>query len=67
MLTAVPWSLGSNPGEDMDICKCIVPLWHGVTPNSRQATSPFGMLREERLEASDPPSVFSLKIGVEPS
>ncbi|GFU99746.1 hypothetical protein TNCV_49621 [Trichonephila clavipes] len=21
--------MGSNPGEDMDVCKCIVPVWHG--------------------------------------
>ncbi|GFU57345.1 hypothetical protein TNCV_3635301 [Trichonephila clavipes] len=35
-LTSVPLSLGSNPGEDMDVCsKCIVPLWHGGTLNSR--------------------------------
>ncbi|GFV14492.1 hypothetical protein TNCV_166191 [Trichonephila clavipes] len=41
MLTAVPQGLGSIPEEDMDVCKCIVPLWHGGTLNSRRATSPL--------------------------
>ncbi|GFX23893.1 hypothetical protein TNCV_2729981 [Trichonephila clavipes] len=31
--------LGLNPGEDMDVCKCIVPLWHGGTLNSRRVAS----------------------------
>ncbi|GFX16815.1 uncharacterized protein TNCV_2517951 [Trichonephila clavipes] len=38
-LTAVPLGLGSNPGEDMDVCKCIVPWRHGGTLNSRRAAS----------------------------
>ncbi|GFW10196.1 hypothetical protein TNCV_1849131 [Trichonephila clavipes] len=29
--------LGSKPGEDMDVCKCIVPLRHGCNLNSLQA------------------------------
>ncbi|GFU80268.1 uncharacterized protein TNCV_3520451 [Trichonephila clavipes] len=41
MLTAVPLGLGSNPGEDTDVCKCIVPSRYGGTVNSRRATSPF--------------------------
>ncbi|GFV64280.1 transposable element Tc3 transposase [Trichonephila clavipes] len=47
--------LGSNPGEGMDVCKCIVPLWHGVTLNSRQASSPLVRLMEveERWETPD--------------
>ncbi|GFW83334.1 hypothetical protein TNCV_2544321 [Trichonephila clavipes] len=31
--------LGSNLGEDMDVCKCIVILRHGVILNSRRAAS----------------------------
>ncbi|GFW09015.1 uncharacterized protein TNCV_3475611 [Trichonephila clavipes] len=30
-----------NPGEGLDVCKCIVPSWHGVTLNSRRAASPL--------------------------
>ncbi|GFU86548.1 uncharacterized protein TNCV_4479841 [Trichonephila clavipes] len=41
-LTAVPLGLGSNPGEDMDVCKRIVLSRHGGTLNSRRASSPFG-------------------------
>ncbi|GFY23288.1 hypothetical protein TNCV_3939841 [Trichonephila clavipes] len=48
--------LGSNPGEDMDVCKCIVPLRQGGTLNSRLAASPLVWLVEERWEAPDPPS-----------
>ncbi|GFX06589.1 uncharacterized protein TNCV_3018231 [Trichonephila clavipes] len=53
-LTAVPKGLGSNSGDDMDICKCIVPLRYGGTINSRQAASPLGRLVEgkKRWEAS---------------
>ncbi|GFU26392.1 uncharacterized protein TNCV_2507101 [Trichonephila clavipes] len=69
MLTAVPQGLGLNPGEDMDVYKCIVPLQHGGTPNSRRAASPLVYLVEEveRWEAPDHPEVSSLKIGVETS
>ncbi|GFV28449.1 uncharacterized protein TNCV_3984001 [Trichonephila clavipes] len=51
----MPYGLGSNPGEDMDVCKCIVPLRHGGTLNSRQAASPLVWLveGEERWEAPD--------------
>ncbi|GFT76084.1 uncharacterized protein TNCV_1255641 [Trichonephila clavipes] len=61
--------MGLNPVEDMDVCKCIVPLRHGGTLNSRRAASPLVRLVEEveRLEAPDHPQVFSLKIGVETS
>ncbi|GFV97846.1 uncharacterized protein TNCV_2021611 [Trichonephila clavipes] len=45
-LTAVPLGLGSNPGEDMDVCKCIVPSRHGGTLNSRRAVSPLVRLVE---------------------
>ncbi|GFT28732.1 uncharacterized protein TNCV_3584671 [Trichonephila clavipes] len=61
--------LGSNPGEDMDVCKCIVPLRHGGTLNSRRAASPLVWLMEGvvRWEAPDHPQVSSLKIGEETS
>ncbi|GFY28666.1 uncharacterized protein TNCV_3440331 [Trichonephila clavipes] len=49
--------LGSNIGEDMDVCKCIVHARHGGTLNSRRAASPLvGLVEEEeRWEASDHP------------
>ncbi|GFT48474.1 uncharacterized protein TNCV_3822591 [Trichonephila clavipes] len=52
--------LGSNPGEDRDVRKCIVPLRHGDTLNSRRATSPLVKLveGEERWEAPGHPQVF---------
>ncbi|GFT40041.1 transmembrane channel-like protein 7 [Trichonephila clavipes] len=46
-LTAVLLGLGSNPGEDMDVCKCIVPLRHGGTLNSHQAKDFSSMADEE--------------------
>ncbi|GFX85005.1 uncharacterized protein TNCV_4998341 [Trichonephila clavipes] len=54
-LTAVPLGLGSNPKEDMDVCKCIVPSRHGVTLNSCRAASPLVRLveGEESWEAPD--------------
>ncbi|GFV09695.1 POU domain protein, partial [Trichonephila clavipes] len=33
--------LGSNPGEDIDVCKCIVPSRQEGTLNSRRAESPL--------------------------
>ncbi|GFV50724.1 hypothetical protein TNCV_2213851 [Trichonephila clavipes] len=39
--------LGTNPEEDMDVCKCIVPLRHGGTVNSRRTASPVVWLVEE--------------------
>ncbi|GFX43261.1 hypothetical protein TNCV_2389691 [Trichonephila clavipes] len=54
--------LSSNPGEDMGVCKCIVPSWHGDTINSRRAASPLMRLMEgeEKWEVPDhlrfPPS-----------
>ncbi|GFW14448.1 uncharacterized protein TNCV_298681 [Trichonephila clavipes] len=49
-LTAVPLGLNSNPGEDMDVCKCIVPSWHGGTLNSLRAASPLVRLVEGEIE-----------------
>ncbi|GFY30231.1 cullin-4A [Trichonephila clavipes] len=53
----VPLGLGSNPGEDMDVCKCIMPSRHRGTLNSRRAASPFVRLveGEERWEAPEHP------------
>ncbi|GFU44426.1 uncharacterized protein TNCV_1505591 [Trichonephila clavipes] len=44
----------------MDVCKCIVPLRHGDTLNSRQATSPLMRLvaGDERWEVSTHPQGF---------
>ncbi|GFY10119.1 DUF4817 domain-containing protein [Trichonephila clavipes] len=44
----------------MDVCKCIEPLRHGGTLNSRRATSPLVWLveGEERWEAPDLPQDF---------
>ncbi|GFV03356.1 uncharacterized protein TNCV_4019531 [Trichonephila clavipes] len=66
--TAVPLGMGSNPGEDMDVCKCILPSRHGGTLNNRRAASPLVRLVEweEKWEAPDHPRVFSLKIGAKP-
>ncbi|GFS64435.1 hypothetical protein TNCV_3955961 [Trichonephila clavipes] len=38
--------LGSSPGEDMDVCKCIVHLKHGGTLNNRRVVSPLVRLVE---------------------
>ncbi|GFV93112.1 down syndrome cell adhesion molecule-like protein Dscam2 [Trichonephila clavipes] len=59
--------LGSNPGEGMSVCKCIVPLRHEGILNSLQATSPLVMLLggKERCMASghphDPPGIPVIK------
>ncbi|GFW52433.1 hypothetical protein TNCV_403611 [Trichonephila clavipes] len=53
----------------MDACKYVVPLWHRVTLNSRQAASRLVRLveGEERRWALTTSRVFFLKIEVEPS
>ncbi|GFU86294.1 hypothetical protein TNCV_369501 [Trichonephila clavipes] len=58
---------GFEPGEGMDVCKCIVPARHGGTLNSHRAASLLVRFveGETRWEASDHPRVFSLEIGVE--
>ncbi|GFW10969.1 uncharacterized protein TNCV_4459441 [Trichonephila clavipes] len=60
MLARFGKGLGSNPGEDRDACKCIVPLQHGGTLNSRRAASPLEWLveGEGRWEAPDHPQGF---------
>ncbi|GFV72520.1 hypothetical protein TNCV_2763841 [Trichonephila clavipes] len=37
---------GLNPGEGMDVCKCIVPVRHGGTRNIHPAASPLVRLVE---------------------
>ncbi|GFV87450.1 uncharacterized protein TNCV_4034221 [Trichonephila clavipes] len=61
--------MGSNPGESMGVCKCIVPSRHWGTLNSHRAASPLVRLveGEERWEAFDHHRMFSLKIELEPS
>ncbi|GFV54289.1 hypothetical protein TNCV_4365641 [Trichonephila clavipes] len=43
-LLAVPLGLSLNPGEDIHVCKCIVPMRFGGTLSSRRVTSPIGKL-----------------------
>ncbi|GFW36557.1 uncharacterized protein TNCV_1955571 [Trichonephila clavipes] len=61
---------GSNSREGMDVCKCIVSLRHGGTPNSRRVASLLLRLFEgkERWEAPDHPQVVLPQIcgGTEP-
>ncbi|GFV72627.1 uncharacterized protein TNCV_2602341 [Trichonephila clavipes] len=47
--------LGSNPREDMDVYKCILPSQHGGTINNHEVASPLvrSVEGEERWEASD--------------
>ncbi|GFW11234.1 uncharacterized protein TNCV_3807541 [Trichonephila clavipes] len=56
-LTTLPLVLGSNLGDDMDVCKWIVPSRNGGTLNSHRAASPLVRLVEEekRWEAPDHP------------
>ncbi|GFX18998.1 uncharacterized protein TNCV_323031 [Trichonephila clavipes] len=65
------WGLGSNPGEDMDVFKCIVPLRQRGTLNSRRAARPLVWLVEEekRWGAFDhPQGILPLDWGgIEPN
>ncbi|GFS81152.1 uncharacterized protein TNCV_1224021 [Trichonephila clavipes] len=47
--------MGSNPGEGMNVYKCIVVLRQGVTLNSHRTASPLMRLveEEERWETPD--------------
>ncbi|GFX50496.1 HTH_Tnp_Tc3_2 domain-containing protein [Trichonephila clavipes] len=48
--------MGSNSGESMDVCKCIVPSRHWGTLNSHRAASPLVRLVEgeesQRIQAA---------------
>ncbi|GFT41806.1 uncharacterized protein TNCV_1666691 [Trichonephila clavipes] len=65
-LTAGPLGLGSNPGEDMNGCKCIRPSQRGGTLNSRRAASFLMRWVEGEERPLTIPRVFS-KIRVKPS
>ncbi|GFV39771.1 hypothetical protein TNCV_4320691 [Trichonephila clavipes] len=55
---------GFESRRRMDVCKCIMPLWHGGTLNSRRAASPLVRSVEERWEAPELPPKCSLsKLG----
>ncbi|GFU66485.1 hypothetical protein TNCV_3807281 [Trichonephila clavipes] len=61
------WGLGSNPGDGIDVCKCIVSLRQGGgTLNSRRAASLLVRLveRKERWEAPKPSGVSPVKLGL---
>ncbi|GFS72748.1 cullin-4A [Trichonephila clavipes] len=47
-LTALSLGLNSNPGEDMDVCKCVVPSRHGGTLKSCRAARLLVRLLEEK-------------------
>ncbi|GFU65790.1 hypothetical protein TNCV_5059241 [Trichonephila clavipes] len=58
--------LGSNPRENTDVCKRIVPLRQGGTLNSHRDASALVWLGEgeEKWEASDnPPECSPSKLG----
>ncbi|GFT15946.1 hypothetical protein TNCV_3315121 [Trichonephila clavipes] len=57
--------MGSNPGVDMDVCKCIVPSRHGCTLNSRRAASPLVRLRKGKRSGDlwPPPECSPSKLG----
>ncbi|GFX61520.1 hypothetical protein TNCV_2744951 [Trichonephila clavipes] len=46
--------MGSKPGEDMDVCKCVVTFRHGCTLNSRRAASPLVWLVEGEERCNGP-------------
>ncbi|GFT42551.1 transposable element Tcb2 transposase [Trichonephila clavipes] len=54
-------AIGSNPGEGMDVCKCILISRLGGALNSRRATSLLVRLVEgqERWDIPDPQNVLS--------
>ncbi|GFW86866.1 uncharacterized protein TNCV_2810211 [Trichonephila clavipes] len=56
-VSASLFSDGSNPREDIDVCKYIGPSRHGGTLNSRRAASPLvrWVEGEERWDGPDHP------------
>ncbi|GFU16469.1 hypothetical protein TNCV_836441 [Trichonephila clavipes] len=62
-LAAVPLGLGSNSGEGMGVCKCIMPLWHGSTLNSSRATNPLLRKGKRSGRALTPPGYSPSKLG----
>ncbi|GFU16508.1 hypothetical protein TNCV_836721 [Trichonephila clavipes] len=62
-LAAVPLGLGSNSGEGMGVCKCIMPLWHGSTLNSSRATNPLLRKGKRSGRVLTPPGYSPSKLG----
>ncbi|GFY06964.1 hypothetical protein TNCV_4090661 [Trichonephila clavipes] len=62
-LSAVPLGQGSNPVEGRNVCKCIVPLSHGGTLNSRRPTNPIVRLVERKEKLGAPGHSPLLKLG----
>ncbi|GFT17503.1 hypothetical protein TNCV_4807461 [Trichonephila clavipes] len=58
----VPYNLGSNPGEGMDVCKCIVPVWHGGTQNIHRDES---LLESSVVEVEHPQGCSFSKLRVD--
>ncbi|GFY20722.1 uncharacterized protein TNCV_1119561 [Trichonephila clavipes] len=58
-----PWGLGSNPGEDIDVYKCKVPLRHGGTLNSRRAASPLVWLVEAKGSCQKEKMLLGSSVG----
>ncbi|GFW62820.1 hypothetical protein TNCV_4451712 [Trichonephila clavipes] len=67
MQSAVPLGLGLNPGEDTDVCKCIVPSRLGGTLNSRRVANPLVRLVERKGKRGGrpltTPGCFPSKLG----
>ncbi|GFU77693.1 hypothetical protein TNCV_844241 [Trichonephila clavipes] len=60
------WGLGSDPGEDMDACKYVVPLQHGGTLNNCRAAAQSSRVvggRGRGWEAPTHPGFFPLVWG----
>ncbi|GFS60216.1 hypothetical protein TNCV_2827181 [Trichonephila clavipes] len=56
-LTAVPLGLGSNPREDVDVRKYIVPSWQGgILTNSRTTSTPVKLMKGEEVCEAPAPS-----------
>ncbi|GFU48405.1 hypothetical protein TNCV_3342921 [Trichonephila clavipes] len=53
-LTAEPLGMGLNPGEDLDVCKCIVLSSDGGTLSSRLVASLLVKLMEGEIEVRSP-------------
>ncbi|GFU79125.1 hypothetical protein TNCV_2136481 [Trichonephila clavipes] len=60
--------MGSNPREGMNVCKFIVPMWHGGTLTSHRAANPLvsskniidaDSVDENEMNIVDPVPTFS--------
>ncbi|GFX76319.1 hypothetical protein TNCV_592821 [Trichonephila clavipes] len=66
-LTAAPIGLDLNPGEDMGVCKFIVPLRLGSSLNSHKSSREVGGRGRKVGCLKPPPRCSPSKFGVEPS